>query len=106
MNIIKEIGAIGLGSFVMDSASNVMMIFVYNALASYGGDAAIAVFGIIIKIISFIFLPLLGIAFGLQPIVGYNYGAKKYERISEAVKLALAATTVFGTFGLLVMTAL
>ena len=104
MKIIKEISAIGLGSFVLDSASNVMMIFVYNALASYGGDAAIAVFGIIIKIISFIFLPLLGIAFGLQPIVGYNYGAKKYERISEAVKLALAATTVFGTFGLLVMT--
>ena len=103
MNIIKEIGAIGLGSFVMDSASNVMMIFVYNALASYGGDAAIAVFGIIIKIISFIFLPLLGMAFGLQPIVGYNYGAKKYERISEAVKLSLAATTVFGIFGLFVM---
>ena len=103
LNIIKEIGAIGLGSFVMDSASNVMMIFVYNALAIYGGDAAIAVFGIIIKIISFIFLPLLGMAFGLQPIVGYNYGAKKYERISEAVKLTLVATTVFGIFGLLVM---
>lgn len=102
--IIKEISAIGLGSFVLDSASNVMMIFVYNALANYGGDAAIAVFGIIIKIFSFVFLPLLGIAFGLQPIVGYNYGAKKYERILEATKLALAATTVFGTFGLLVMT--
>ena len=46
----------------MDSANNVMMIFAYNALASYGGDAAIAVFGIIIKIISFIFLPILGMA--------------------------------------------
>jgi len=103
LNIIKEIGAIGLGSFVMDSANNVMMIFAYNALASYGGDAAIAVFGIIIKIISFIFLPILGMAYGLQPIVGYNYGAKKYERVSEAVKLTLVATTVFGIFALLVM---
>jgi putative MATE family efflux protein len=103
LNIIKEIGAIGLGAFVMDSANNVMMIFAYNALASYGGDAAIAVFGIIIKIISFIFLPILGMAYGLQPIVGYNYGAKKDERVSEAVKLTLVATTVFGIFALLVM---
>jgi putative MATE family efflux protein len=103
MEIIKEIGAIGLGSFVMESASYVMMIFVYNALASYGGDAAIAVFGTVIRINSFIFLPLIGMAFGLQPVVGYNFGAKKYGRISEAVKLSLAATTVFGIFGLLIM---
>ena len=75
--IIKEIGAIGTGSFVMECSSSVMMIFVYNALASYGGDVAIAVFGIVMKINSFIFLPLLGMAFGLQPIVGFNYGAKQ-----------------------------
>jgi putative MATE family efflux protein len=103
MRIIKEIGAIGIGSFVMESASNVMMIFVYRELASYGGDIAIAVFGIVMKINCFIFLPLIGMALGLQPLVGYNYGAKKFERITEAVKLSLAATTVFGIIGLLVM---
>lgn len=103
MQIIKEIGAIGIGSFVMESTSNVMMIFVYRELASYGGDIAIAVFGIVMKINCFIFLPLIGMAFGLQPLVGYNYGAKKFERITEAVKLSLAATTVFGIVGLLVM---
>ncbi|MGA9188296.1 MAG: MATE family efflux transporter [Methanosarcina sp.] len=102
-NIIKEIGAIGIGSFVMECSSSVMMIFVYNALASYGGDVAIAVFGIAIKINSFIFLPLLGMAFGLQPIVGFNYGAKQFERIAEAVKLSLAATTAFGLLGLLII---
>jgi len=103
MKIIKEIGAIGTGSFVMESASSVMMIFVYNALANYGGDVAIAVFGIVMKINSFIFLPLLGIAFGLQPIVGFNYGAKRYERIAEAVKAALVVTTAFGVFGMLIV---
>ncbi|HWQ44232.1 MAG TPA: MATE family efflux transporter [Methanosarcina barkeri] len=101
--IIKEIGAIGLGSFVMESSSSVMMIFVYNALAIYGGDVAIAVFGITMKINSFIFLPLLGMAFGLQPIVGFNYGAKRYGRIAEAVKLSLVATTAFGLLGLLII---
>jgi Na+-driven multidrug efflux pump len=80
-----------------------MMIFVYNALAVYGGDVAIAVFGVVMKINSFIFLPLLGIAFGLQPIVGFNYGAKRYERIAEAVKLALAVTTTFGLIGLVII---
>ncbi|MDY9924910.1 MATE family efflux transporter [Methanosarcina sp.] len=103
ISIMKEIGAIGIGSFVMQASSSLMMIFVYNALAAYGGDVAIAVFGIIIKVNSFIFLPLLGMAFGLQPIVGYNYGAKKYERIADAVKLALMATTTLGLFGLLII---
>ncbi len=103
LKIGKEIGSIGVGSFVMQVSASVMMIFVYNALATYGGDVAIAVFGTIIKVNSFIFLPLLGMAFGLQPIVGYNYGAKQFGRIAEAVKLTLMATMAFGTFGLLMI---
>lgn len=103
LGIIKEIGAIGVGAFVMQASSSLMMIFVYNALATHGGDVAIAVFGIVIRINSFIFLPLLGMSFGLQPIVGYNYGAKQFGRIAEAVKLALIATTAFGLLGLLII---
>lgn len=103
LNITKEIGSIGAGSFVMQASSSLMMIFVYNALATYGGDVAVAVFGVIIKVNSFIFLPLLGMAFGLQPIVGYNYGARQFGRIAKAVKLALMSTTIFGLFGLLII---
>lgn len=98
--IIKEIGAIGIGSFIMECSMSVMMIFVYNALAIYGGDVAIAIFGVVMKINSFIFLPLLGMGFGLQPIVGFNYGAKRYGRIVEAVKMSLVAATAFGLLGL------
>jgi putative MATE family efflux protein len=103
LGIMKEIGAIGTGSFIMECSSSVMMIFVYNALATYGGDVAIAVFGVVMRINSFIFLPLLGMGFGLQPIVGFNYGAKRYGRIAEAVKLSLGAATAFGLFGLLII---
>lgn len=103
MKIIEEVGSIGVGSFVMQVSSSIMMIFVYNALATYGGDVAVAVFGVIIKVNSFIFLPLLGMSFGLQPIVGYNYGAKQFGRIAKAIKLTLMATTAFGTVGLLVI---
>jgi len=52
---------------------------------------------------AFIFLPLLGMSFGLQPIVGYNYGAKQFGRIVEAVKLSLAVTTAFGFLGFLTL---
>ncbi len=103
LKIIKEIGAIGTGSFIMECSNSVMMIFVYNALATYGGDVAIAVFGVVMKINSFIFMTLLGMAFGLQPVVGFNYGAKKYERIAEAVKLSLIATTTIGLLGLVII---
>lgn len=101
LKVVKEIGAIGAGSFVMQCSNSIMMIFVYNALATYGGDVAIAVFGVIMRINSFIFMSLLGMAFGLQPIVGFNYGAKKYGRIAEAVKLSLSVTTTIGFLGLL-----
>lgn len=103
LRIIKEIGAIGTGSFVMQFSNSIMMIFVYNALATYGGDVAIAVFGVVMRLNSFIFMSLLGMAFGLQPIVGFNYGAKKYGRIAEAVKLSLAVTTTIGLLGLLII---
>jgi putative efflux protein, MATE family len=103
LKISQEIGAIGLGSFVMDSSTNVVMILVFNAISSYGGDVAIAVFGVGMKIHSFVFLPLLGLSFGLQPIVGFNYGAKQFGRIIEAIKLSLAVTTAFGLFGLLII---
>ncbi|HWQ49676.1 MAG TPA: MATE family efflux transporter, partial [Methanosarcina sp.] len=101
--IVKEIATVGAGSFVMDSAMSIMMIFVYNALAIYGGDASIAVFGTVMRINAFIFMTILGMGFGLQPVVGFNYGAKKYERIVEAVKITLAAATTFGVIGLVII---
>jgi putative MATE family efflux protein len=101
--IVKEIATVGAASFVLDSAMSIMMIFVYNALAVYGGDASIAVFGTVMKINSFIFMTIMGMGFGLQPVVGFNYGAKKYGRIVEAVKTTLAMATIFGIFGLAII---
>jgi putative efflux protein, MATE family len=103
LNIVTEIATVGAGSFVMESAMSIMMIFVYNALAVYGGDVSIAVFGTVMKINSFIFMTIMGMGFGLQPVVGFNYGAKKYERIVESVRITLAAATTFGVFGLAII---
>jgi putative MATE family efflux protein len=101
--IVKEIATVGAGSFVMESAMSIMMICVYNALAIYGGDASIAVFGTVMKINAFILMTIMGMGFGLQPVVGFNYGAKKYGRIVEALKITLAAATIFGILGLAII---
>ncbi len=103
IGILKEISAIGAGPFVMDISQSITIIFVNTALAIYGGDVAIAVFGLIFRLFSFVFMPLMGMSFGLQPIAGYNHGAGKPERVVKAVKIAARGAFYFGTAGFLVM---
>lgn len=101
--ISREILVIGIGPFIIEASNSTMMIFVNNALATYGGDVSIAAFGIIHRLLLLIFLPILGISFGLQPIVGYNYGAKQFSRVIESVKVALEVSTLFSLPGFLAM---
>jgi putative MATE family efflux protein len=101
--ILKEIATIGAGPFAMDISQSVTIIFVNAALAVYGGDVAIAVYGLIFRLFSFVFMPLIGLSFGLQPIAGYNYGAGKPERVVKAVKIAAMGAVSFGTAGFMVM---
>ncbi len=101
--ILKEIATIGAGPFAMDISQSITIIFVNAALAVYGGDVAIAVYGLIFRLFSFVFMPLIGLSFGLQPIAGYNYGAGKPERVVKAVKIATLGAVSFGTASFLVM---
>nr|WP_255351042.1 MATE family efflux transporter [Methanosarcina sp. MTP4] len=99
--ISREMLAIGISPLIIEASNSVMMIFVNNALGTYGGDVSIAAFGIIHRLIMFIFLPMLGISFGLQPIIGYNYGAKQFSRVVESVKVALKLSTLLSLAGFL-----
>ncbi len=99
--ISREMLVIGMSPLIIEASNSVMMIFVNNALGTYGGDVSIAAFGIIHRLIMFIFLPMLGISFGLQPIIGYNYGAKQFSRVVESVKVALKLSTLLSLAGFL-----
>lgn len=101
--ICKEMLVIGMSPFIIEASNSFMMIFVNHALGANGGDVSIAAFGIINRLFMFIFLPMLGISFGLQPIVGYNYGAKQFSRVVESVKLSLKVSTLFAVLGFLVL---
>ena len=102
-SIIKEIVTIGAGPFVMDISQSITVLLVNNSLAFYGGNIAIAIYGLMFRIFSFVFMPLLGLSFGLQPIAGYNYGAGKPDRVIKALKTAIIVAISFGTTGFLFM---
>ncbi|MBT4120504.1 MAG: MATE family efflux transporter [Candidatus Magasanikbacteria bacterium] len=91
--IVKEITVIGISSFVRMGSSSIMAMVLNNSLAVYGGDIAIGVFGIINRLLAFVFLPLIGIVQGMQPIVGYNFGSGAMDRVKEAIKLSIKLTT-------------
>lgn len=99
--ILKEIVTVGLASFARQVAGSFVAILVNHSLAFYGGDLAISIFGVIRRVTMFLFMPLFGVVQGLQPIVGFNYGAKKYGRVREVVKLAILTTTIFASTSVL-----
>ena len=99
--------ALGIGTapFLMHMASCFVVIVLNNQLKRYGGDMAIATFGMTNRFMFFFSMIVMGLNQGMQPIVGYNYGAKLFDRMMRALKLtAMCATCVMGVlwlFGLI-----
>ena len=93
LEILKPIYAIGIAALTMTLAGSLSAILVNRVLGNYGGDLAISTFGIINRIIMFAILPGMVIGQGLQPILGYNYGAKRYHLALKAMKIALIYAT-------------
>lgn len=99
--------ALGIGTapFLMHLAACFVVIVLNNQLKRYGGDMAIATYGITNRFMFFFAMVVMGLNQGMQPIVGYNYGAKLFDRMVRALKLtAMCATCVMGMlwlFGLI-----
>ncbi|MGH4139184.1 MATE family efflux transporter [Clostridium sp.] len=102
-HIIKEIFAIGMAPFSMQIASSFVIILYNKGLYTYGGDLAIAAMGILNSISMLVFMPIFGISQGIQPIIGYNYGAKLYSRVLKVLKLAITFGTCIVTIGFIVV---
>ncbi len=87
-----DIARISIPSIVMSSISSVMTFFMNRILMGFTSTAA-AVFGVYFKLQSFVFMPVFGLNNGMVPIIGYNYGARKPERIHKTIKLSMAYAT-------------
>ena len=94
--LTKRVIVVGSPLFVMNFANVFVFAFVNNALKTYGGDIAIAAMGVIFTIYTINFMPIIGISQGVQPIIGYNHGAKNYARVKSALLTAIKIVTVFG----------
>jgi putative MATE family efflux protein len=93
---------IGMAPFLMHMAACFVVIVLNNQLKRYGGDMAIATFGMTNRFMFFFAMIVMGIQQGMQPIVGYNYGANLYPRMLRAFKLSVyCATCVMGVLWLL-----
>ncbi|MFL0245747.1 MATE family efflux transporter [Candidatus Clostridium stratigraminis] len=103
MHIVNQIFSIGLSPFLMQAAASVINIVLNNDLAVFGGDKAIAAMGIINSVAMLILMPIFGINQGSQPIIGYNHGAKNYDRVRKALKLAILAATSICVVGFAVV---
>jgi putative MATE family efflux protein len=98
-HFVGRIMALGSAPFIMQIASSVLNVIMNKSLDIYGGDIAVTAMGVVMAIMNLMLMPIFGINQGVQPIIGYNYGAKKYDRVKEALKLAIIAATVLVTIG-------
>ena len=89
---IQRIYAVGVPSILMSSIGSVMTLAINNILMAFSSTAT-AVFGVYFKLQSFVFMPVFGLNNGMVPIIGYNYGARKPERIHKTIKLAMIYAT-------------
>jgi putative MATE family efflux protein len=101
--IILAIFAIGMSPFSMQIAASIVQVISNNALRNYGGDLAIGAMTIVNSITMIILMPIFGLNQGVQPIIGYNYGAKKYDRVKEAIKYPQIASLIIATMGFLMV---
>lgn len=95
--IVLDSLAIGLSPFLMNIAHSVVVIIINNQLKSYGGDMAIAAYGVINRVTFVFAMIVMGLNQGMQPIAGYNYGAKKYDRMLSVFRLTAIWATVVTT---------
>lgn len=98
---IKGIYQVGLPSIIMQSIGSVMTFGMNKILISFT-ETAVSVFGVYFKLQSFVFMPVFGITNALVPIVGFNYGARKKERIIASVKLSAVMVTAVMLIGVLI----
>ncbi|HJD92619.1 MATE family efflux transporter [Bacteroides coprosuis] len=97
--IVRDILAIGMSPFLMNAAACFIVLFINYSLGKYGDDYYIGAYGIVNRIVFFFLMIVMGLNQGMQPIAGYNYGAKQYGRVTEILKLTIKWATLVTCIG-------
>ena len=101
--IIRETLAIGASSFARMVAGSAVVVILNRTLGHYGGNLAIAAYGVLNRLMHFAFMPMMGFAQALQPVAGFNYGAGQFERARRALRVSSVRSTVFAAGALVLL---
>ncbi len=107
INIFSNVIKLGISTFITQMSIVVIslvcniMLAKYGAMSKYGSDIPIAVIGICMKVFTIAINIVVGIVLGAQPILGYNYGAKQYDRVKKTFKLVVISTIIVGLISML-----
>lgn len=101
--LILSIFSIGVAPFAMQIAASAITFILNSSLIKYGGDIAVAAMGVINSIAMLILMPIFGINQGVQPIIGFNYGAKNFNRVKQALWLAMIGAVSIATLGFILV---
>lgn len=102
LDVVRYIVTLGLAQFSIQIANSIVAIVANNTLVKYGGDIGISAYRIINNTAMIFLMPIFGVNQGMQPIIGYNFGAKKYARVRKTLFLAMIASTVIALIGFIV----
>jgi len=97
-DIVRETIGVGLSGLGMRSSGSIAVVILNHMLGRLGGEVAIAVFAIIYRVSLFIVMPLFGLNQGMQPIVGYNFGANQPDRVKKTIRMGFTWSLIFGIF--------
>jgi Na+-driven multidrug efflux pump len=96
--VCLNIFAVGFPPFALQLVHSVQQVLFNKSLTFYGGDLAVAAVGVVFSLGTFMFMPVIGISQAAQPIIGFNYGARQFDRVKATLKLAsFWATVIVGS---------
>ena len=102
--LAREIVALGLPIFIIEAARSIVVVVINNILARYAdGDSYIALFGVINSVLEFALAPFIGVALAFLPLAAYNYGARNYPRIRQAIWQSCLGATIGGALMIAVL---
>ncbi|OPZ74543.1 MAG: Multidrug export protein MepA [Firmicutes bacterium ADurb.Bin456] len=101
--VLLSIVSIGFAPFGMQIAHSIQQSILNNTLRTYGGDLALSAVGIMMSIAALMFMPIVGLSQGAQPLIGFNYGARQYHRVKETFRKAVIAGTCISLAGYLIV---
>jgi len=97
--ILRQSVILGTPAFIQSAGMSLLMLLVNNTLGRYGGNIAITTFGMVHKLLMIVIMPVLGIVQGSQPISGYNYGARRYDRVKAILRTTVLTALGFSLIG-------